>query len=68
MKNIESQNKRILDHLYAGKGISSMLAFKMYGCTRLASRIFDLKNKGHNITGEMVEHNGSRFKLYRLEK
>jgi len=34
--------------------ISTLQAFKELGCTRLPSRIYDLRQAGHNITGEFV--------------
>jgi hypothetical protein len=51
-----------------GKGISAMLAVKMFDCYRLGARIFDLRNRGHNIKTTMVEHNKKRFALYTLEE
>ena len=63
---METQNKKILEHLEAGNGISSMLAFKKWNITRLAARIFDLRKAGHDVFGKMVEHGNSRFKLYYL--
>lgn len=62
-----SQNQRILDHLMSGKNISSMLAFKMFGCTRLASRINELRQH-HDIKDRWVEHADTRFKLYYIER
>ena len=51
-----------------GKGISAMLAVKMFNCYRLSARVNDLRNLGHNIKTEMVTHNKKRFALYTLEK
>ena len=44
-----SQNKLILKHLEEGRSISPLEALQEYGCSRLASRINDLKNQGHDI-------------------
>ncbi len=63
-----SQNQQILNHLQKGNGISQVLAFKMFGCWRLAARIDDLRKSGFNIKTQMVEHGGKRFALYTLVK
>jgi len=62
----ESQNTAILRHLKSGKGISPMLALKLFGCFRLGARIYDLKKRGFDIKSEMVSHAGKRFALYRM--
>lgn len=61
---MKSQNKQILEHLQAGNAISSFTAIKKYGCTRLAARIRDLKDAGHEIYGKMVESHDKRYKVY----
>ena len=47
-----TQNQLILDHLKRGHIITQIDALKIAGCFRLAARIFELRNQGHNI--EMV--------------
>jgi hypothetical protein len=42
------------------------MALKHFGCLRLAARIADLREKGHNITTEMVTIRGKRVAVYRL--
>ena len=64
----DSQTKRILDHLKQGKGMSAMLAVKMFGCYRLAARVAELRNSGYNIKTTMVTHGKKRFALYQLEE
>lgn len=67
--NIESQNKRIKKFLEEGGYITQMYAMREFGCFRLASRIFDLRNDyGMDIKSEMVESNGKRFAMYWLNK
>jgi hypothetical protein len=64
--NIESQCKKLADHIMKGNGISSMLAFKMFGITSLHRRLTDLRNVGIPVDmGTWAEHNGKRFKIYR---
>lgn len=66
---IESQNKRIKKFLEEGGYITQMYAMREFGCFRLASRIFDLRNDyGMDIKSEMVESNGKRFAMYCLNK
>lgn len=44
-----TQCERILSYMQRYGSISTMEAFKDLGCTRLASRINDLKNQGYAI-------------------
>ena len=49
-----SQNEKILNHLQTHEGITSIEAIRLYGCTRLAARISDLRSRGHDIRSEKV--------------
>lgn len=40
-----NQTKEIEHMLLAGHSITSMEAFKMFGCTRLSAKIFELRKK-----------------------
>lgn len=44
-----SQNQKILKHLSSGKSLSPLQALGLFGCYRLAGRIYDLKRAGHHI-------------------
>jgi len=44
-----NQEQLILKHFRKYKYISSMKAIELYGITRLASRIHDLRNEGYKI-------------------
>lgn len=65
------QTERIYRHLQDFGSITTLDAFRDYGITRLASRIWDLKQEGHHITkdfetgknryGESVSY--ARYKL-----
>lgn len=44
-----SQKQKILKHLSSGKSLSPLQALGLFGCYRLASRIYDLKRTGHPI-------------------
>lgn len=48
-----TQNQIILEHLRKFKTITQRDALQ-FGCYRLASRISELKNAGHNITATIV--------------
>lgn len=50
-----SQCAQILEHLQAGKTITSYEAMQQYGCMRLASRISDLKSQDFPIEKVMVK-------------
>lgn len=49
-----SQNAMILEWMDKGNTITSLQALDLFGCMRLASRIFDLRERGHNIKKEKV--------------
>ena len=44
-----SQSQKILKHLSSGKSLSPLQALGLFGCYRLAGRIYDLKRAGHQI-------------------
>jgi hypothetical protein len=53
LQTSESQNKRILEYMKSGKGITSLEALQMFGCMRLASRISDLRKRHPELTIEV---------------
>ena len=70
MKKGRSQNARILDHLLQGRSLTQLQAIKLFNCTRLASRINDLKKEGWNIDCKIVKnHNtNTHFGSYSINK
>ena len=52
---MESQSKQILNHLKRGHHITPIDALKLFGCFRLAARVYDLRSEGHNILKEIIE-------------
>lgn len=61
----ESQCRRILKHLLAGRTVTPLEALKKFKSLRLAARISDLKDKGHNIDKTMVDTpSGKRVAQY----
>lgn len=59
----ESQCNRILIHLQEGKTITPLEALNLFRCMRLASRISDLRKRGHNISLN-VPFNHEQFSCY----
>lgn len=49
-----TQKEIVLRHLENIGSLTSKEAIDRYGITRLAGVIWELKNKGHNITSKMV--------------
>ena len=64
----ESQLKKVLHHLNTKGSITSWEAINLYRITRLSALIYILRDKGHNISTEMVYQNDSRFAVYHLGK
>jgi hypothetical protein len=63
-----THSKQILSHLKAGKAITAYEALVLFGCFRLAARIHDLREEGHNITTARTETpSGATIAEYRLE-
>lgn len=66
-----TQNERIIDYMTEFGGITQLEALRDLGCMRLASRISDLRRKGHIIVSERVAVKNrfgevSYIKRYRL--
>ncbi len=62
-----SQNDAILNHLKRSP-LTSIEAIERFRVLRLAARIRDLRDRGHNIFSTMVERDGKRFARYSLLK
>lgn len=54
VKHLPNQNQRILAFMDKHGGITQFEALKYCGVMRLASRISDMKKRGHAIKSEMV--------------
>ena len=62
-----SQRTEVLAYLKKGKTITPLEALRLFGCFRLADVIYKLRNQGHVIDMELVQHgNGNQFAMYRL--
>ena len=62
---VESQETRILNYLLKGYSLTSLDAFRKFGCFRLASRIFSIRKK-YPIVSHMVVKAGKRVAKYSL--
>lgn len=65
-ESAQSQCERLLNHLRDGLPITAHRALYGYGCARLAARVHDLRQMGHQIERRMVEvqtRNGRRARV-----
>lgn len=64
----ESQRSKILQYLQKGYSITPISALDKFQCFRLGARIWDLKDKGHQIETDMIDDKktGKRYASYRL--
>jgi hypothetical protein len=71
LENRITKTQQVLDHLKQGHPITSLMAINLYGATRLSSIIFNLKDRGYDITSEKLtrlDRNGNvcNFAVYKL--
>lgn len=63
----KTQKENILTHLEKGYMITAMDALTFFGCFRLAARIKNLRDAGHDIKDKWIKHdNGRGYKAYYL--
>ncbi len=61
-----TQADRILCFLCTRRPLTPQRALRSFGTMRLAARIKDLREQGHDIKTRIVERRGMRFAEYRL--
>ena len=61
-----TQTAAIRAQLERGESITPLQALSLYGCFRLAARIFDLKAEGLTIDSNTITINGHEFAEYFL--
>lgn len=54
-ESAKSQCERLLEHLKLGLPLTAHKALYGYSCSRLAARMWDLRQMGHQIEKRMVE-------------
>ena len=66
-KTSKSQNDLILEWMLAGNTITQLEALEKFGCSRLASRVSDIKARGYLVYSETITlPNGKRVSQYHL--
>lgn len=61
-----NQINDIKSHLEQGRTITPIEALTLYGCFRLAARVYELRKKGMDIDMEMVQSSKKSFAKYKL--
>lgn len=62
----DSQNTRILAYLRAGHSLTGLVALRMFGCFRLAARVYDLRHTGVKVQQRMIRIKDKRVSVYWL--
>lgn len=66
-KTSKSQTDLILEWMLAGNTITQLEALEKFGCSRLASRVSDIKARGYLVYSETITlPNGKRVSRYYL--
>ncbi len=65
---IPTQNSSILYHLENYGSLTAIEALELFACFRLAARINDLRELGHDIQTEFIKKNGKKYAVYSLPK
>ena len=69
MKQTTTQSAKVLYHLQNYGSLTAIEALELFACFRLAARINDLKEAGHDIQMEMKKlNNGKKIAVYSLPK
>ena len=55
-----SHESAILTHLKSGRPITALDALRLYGCMRLAARVYDLKCSGNDIVARTRHLKGGK--------
>lgn len=65
-----TQREMIKNYLEEGHSLTPIDALNLFGCFRLATRVFELKKQGMDIRTEIVENSetGKRYARYSLAK
>lgn len=64
-----SQTKQILHYLETHKnGITPIEALEKFGCFRLSGRIFELREKGHDIGTDIVQKANKKGEVKRYAR
>ena len=61
-----TQAQRILSHLKRGNKLTPKGAASRFDCMRLAARVADLRDEGHDIKTTLIKRNGKQYASYSL--
>ena len=61
-----TQTQQILKYLKTGNKITGMDALQLFGCFRLAARVQELRDVGHDVKSQLIRINGKRIAEYWL--
>ena len=62
-----TQSERVLKYLQDGKKLTCLNAFEELGITQVAARIFELKEKGHEIKKACTKMNMDKLTKYNYQ-
>lgn len=62
----DTQCEEVLSYLSAGNTLTSLEAQEKFSCMRLASRINDLRKRGHIIESDWQSNGEKRWVSYRM--
>jgi hypothetical protein len=66
-ERLSGQNRTIVEYMEKGHTLTSLKAIKKFGITRLASRVWDIKNiAGCVVYDRMINEGGVNVKEYSL--
>jgi hypothetical protein len=68
LRDIMTQNEAILAALKKGKRLTPLDALCEFGCNRLAARVLELRQAGHDIRSQMVKRGIKKVSSYWLVK
>jgi hypothetical protein len=63
-----SQNETILEYLKQGHSLTPLEALNLFGCFRLATRIFELKKDGVDIKTTIIHTGDKHYASYKLQE
>jgi hypothetical protein len=61
-----TQTQQILKHLEKGNKLTSLEALSLFGCFRLAARVQELRDVGHEVKSQLIKIKGKRIAEYWL--
>lgn len=62
-----TQNVQILRRLKEGHTVTPMDALKLFGCFRLAARIYELRMQGNDIETKHIAEGNKVYAAYKLK-